>query len=129
MENLKEIALRIAHRKCTSYDHVPTDMSIKYSFAEHHLIDFAEALLAEIAKENKPFIAYVVGNDALLHARQVYAFPPSAEQIENRVAEACARVCENIDVESFGVIPARAIIISDHCAQSFRRGVWKEYLK
>ena len=48
MTNIDEIALKLAHRKCTRYDHVPTDMGIKYSFSEHNLIDFAHALLAEI---------------------------------------------------------------------------------
>ncbi len=54
MNKIDEIALQLAHRKCTSYNHVPTDMVIKYSFAEHHLIDFANALLAELSKDAEP---------------------------------------------------------------------------
>ena len=40
--------------------------------------------------------------------------------IEKRTIERCAVVCEQIDVESFGVLPIRAILISDHCAAAIR---------
>lgn len=46
-----------------------------------------------------------------------------AEAIKSAVRmerEACARVCESIDMEAFGVLPVRAIMISSHCAKAIR---------
>ena len=51
MLNIKEIALQLAHRKCTRYNHVPVDRGIRYNFSDAHLIDFAEALIAELDRE------------------------------------------------------------------------------
>lgn len=49
------------------------------------------------------------------------------EALQDAVAqerEACAAVCESIDTQSFGVMPIRVVLISDHCATAIRnRGV------
>ena len=34
--------------------------------------------------------------------------------------EACAKVCESIDMEAFGVLPVRAVMITNHCADAIR---------
>lgn len=39
-----EEVLKLAHRKCTAYDHIPTDKGVQYSFSPRHLIDFAQAI-------------------------------------------------------------------------------------
>ncbi len=49
---------------------------------------------------------------------------PVFERFANLVAsaerEACARVCESIDMEAFGVLPVRTVMITNHCAESIR---------
>ena len=34
--------------------------------------------------------------------------------------EACAKVCESIDMEAFGVLPIRTVMITNHCAEAIR---------
>jgi len=34
--------------------------------------------------------------------------------------EACAKVCESTDMEAFGVLPVRTLIITNHCAEAIR---------
>jgi len=34
--------------------------------------------------------------------------------------EACAMVCESIDMEAFGVLPVRTVMITNHCAEAIR---------
>jgi hypothetical protein len=34
--------------------------------------------------------------------------------------EACAKVCESIDMEAFGVLPVRTVMITNHCAEAIR---------
>lgn len=34
--------------------------------------------------------------------------------------EACAKVCESIDMEAFGVLPVRTVMITSHCAEAIR---------
>ena len=42
--------------------------------------------------------------------------------------EACAKVCESIDMESFGVLPVRAVMIANDCAEAIRaRGNTKQF--
>lgn len=137
MKNLKEIALRI--RK--------TNNSYMLSMSPEIAVDFAEALLAEIAKENEPVVieepdyhyeamgcgledrgiqdryeAMKHGWDCAIERffeqlpDNLYPFPPSTEQIENRVAEACAELCDSL-------------YITENAAYEIRAGKWKEYLK
>jgi hypothetical protein len=46
------------------------------------------------------------------------------ERFANLVAqaesEACAKVCESIDMEAFGVLPVRTVMITNHCADAIR---------
>jgi len=131
--NIKETALRLAHRKCTSYEHVPVDMGIRYSFSDAHLIDFSEALVAELAKENKPVYAFrrkgldyfctcderrykeLAQEPTLFEVKVLYTLPPTAEQIEQETAEACAKVYLN------------TYDLTD-IADDIRSGKWREYL-
>ena len=32
--------------------------------------------------------------------------------------EACANVCKSIDMEAFGVLPVRTVMITNHCAEA-----------
>jgi hypothetical protein len=34
--------------------------------------------------------------------------------------EACAKLCESIDMEAFGVLPVRTVMITNHCAEAIR---------
>ena len=34
--------------------------------------------------------------------------------------EACAKMCESIDMEAFGVLPIRTVMITSHCADAIR---------
>ena len=125
MLNIKGIALKVAGE---IYD---------VNFDEHkpsgkRLISFAEALVTEIAKQNKP-VAYATtsedGDMAMLffddgEARKysgddapikLYTFPPTAEQIANETAEAIAEYCRNQD---------------HYClATEIESGAWKEFKK
>jgi hypothetical protein len=46
------------------------------------------------------------------------------ESFANLVAsaerKACAKVCESIDMEAFGVLPVRTVMITSHCAEAIR---------
>jgi hypothetical protein len=50
--------------------------------------------------------------------RVVTAAEASAAILHER--EACARVCESIDMEAFGVLPVRTVMITNHCAEAIR---------
>ena len=85
------------------------------------LARFAEALIAELAKQNEPvvcrykdhnvhwcFIDKQYGNNEPL-----YTYPPTAEQIANETAEAIAEYCRNQD---------------HYClATEIESGAWKEF--
>jgi hypothetical protein len=43
-----------------------------------------------------------------------------AALIASAEREACAKVCESIDMESFGVLPVRTVMITNHCAEAIR---------
>lgn len=128
MKNLKDIALRVAG-----------EVTGNKFMAIFPITDFAEALLAEIAKENEP-VGYIQngklqwntngGPDKWRKRKDytgaIYAYPPSTEHIENRVAEACAVLAETpVSGEQDDITMAA----KDRIAKSFRRMAWKEYLK
>lgn len=91
----------------------------------------AEALVAELAKENEPVYAFrrkglnnfctcdkrryneLVQKPALFEVRVFYTLPPTAEQIEQETAEAIAKMVE--------------IDFSIKAAEAIRSGTWKEY--
>ena len=43
-----------------------------------------------------------------------------AKLVAQHEREACAKVCESIDMEAFGVLPVRTVMITSHCADSIR---------
>ena len=43
-----------------------------------------------------------------------------AKLIAQHEREACAIVCESIDMEAFGVLPVRTVMITSHCAKAIR---------
>ena len=124
--DIKEIALKVAGE---IYD---------VNFDEHkpsgkRLISFAEALIAEIAKQNEPVESQYKGSDGSWKSfdskdhesntrnsgdwevRDLFAFPPTAEQIANETAEAIAEYCRNQD---------------HYClATEIESGAWKEFKK
>jgi len=43
-----------------------------------------------------------------------------AKLVAQHEREACAKVCESTDMEAFGVLPVRTLIITNHCAEAIR---------
>ena len=43
-----------------------------------------------------------------------------ADLVASAEREECAKVCESIDMEAFGVLPVRTVIITSHCAEAIR---------
>ena len=111
--NIKEIALKVASELDFSG---PIAIS---PLPDHLYIDFAEALIAELAKQNKPcaflheWIEYhpfgdtfagepcaTITNDEKPFdssdtVSPLFTFPPTAEQIANETAKAIADYCSN----------------------------------
>lgn len=102
--DIKEIALKVAEETDAKY---PWNMN-----QDKWIVVFAAALLAEVQKQNEP-VGYVAHGSTMPRNSRVfegcsilskedadeympecittlYAFPPSVEAIENKVAEACA---------------------------------------
>lgn len=115
MESIKEIALRIA---------AETDILADES------VRFAEALIAEVQKQNEPVA--IVGEltsssraEAISKGhpigRYLYAFPPNTEQIEQRVAEACA--LQVATETKFHWLDAARV------AKEIRSGEWRKFMK
>lgn len=134
MKNLKEIALRLH----------ATDR-FRLNISDLSATDFAEALLAEIAKDNEPVawcVAYEDSSGRTIHSNptmrkeqaecianqaasdvslcNLYTFQPSTEQIENRVAEACAEYVRITMISSKYPV---------NIPEAIRSGAWNEYLK
>ena len=138
MNRIDEIALKLAHRKCTIYDH---NHHIKYSFAEHNLIDFAHALLAdpellaELSTDAEPtyyqwrmtsqawstkqiYTNEVFATTEDSEVRKLFTNPPNTAEIEQRTAEACAKLAErDYPTETTSVV-----------SELIRSGKWREYL-
>ena len=106
---------------------------------EQILSDFAEALVAELAKENEPVYylwenkygdpQQMLSSNSGPHPEYVitalYTLPPTAEQIEQRVAEACRKMAV-----SWG--NARLDDNGGHALRNFATAVeieeWRKYL-
>ena len=140
--NIKEIALKVASELDFSG---PIAIS---PLPDHLYIDFAEALIAEIAKQNEPFaflhewIEYHPFGDTSAGKRcttitndekpfdssdtvsPLFTFPPTAEQIANETAEAIARMLEN---GSFLTPESRVALAANGAAKAIRSGAWKEF--
>ena len=134
--DIKEIALKVARNMAWALE-VPS-LRVKAETIEH----FAEALVTELAKQNEP-VAYATtsedGDMAMLffddgEARKysgddapikLYTFPPTAEQIANETAEACAKYV-NCFLNGDGIQDEAWI---RDIESGIRRGTWKEFKK
>ena len=130
--DIKEIVLKAGYSTVPAYwlsDEKPIACSTSNL---ERLVSFAEALIAELAKQNEP-VAYATTNEeddlTMLffdedEARKysgddepikLYTIPPTAEQIANETAEAIAEYCRNQD---------------HYClATEIESGAWKEFKK
>ena len=122
--DIKEIALKVAGE---IYD---------VNFDEHkpsgkRLISFAEALVAEIAKQNEP-VAWMYPNETALSEHEtdgpvvkeripLYTIPPTAEQIANETAEACAKYVNRF-INGDGIL--NEVWISE-IESALRNGEWR----
>lgn len=129
--NIKEIALKVADSLRNKVD------GISHMQSNQGLVRFAEALVAEIQRQSVP-VAEVLSlfpgePDSYINARAIgvdpfntwtfpqpgtklYTIPPTAEQIANETAEACARVyLDTYDLTDI--------------AEAIRSGAWKEFKK
>lgn len=139
MPNIKEIALKAGYSTVPAYwlsDEKPIACSTSNL---ERLVSFAEALVAELAKENKPVYAFrrkgldyfctcderryeeLAQKPTLFEVKVLYTLPPTAEQIEQETAEACAKTC-------MGPKGCDGNIFADDAAMYIRSGKWKEYL-
>lgn len=134
MENLKEIDLLLMAVPEGIHDNAWVQNAIKM------LRD-----IAEIAKENEPIawcVSYEDASGCTIHSNptmrkeqaeciasqaasdvslcNLYTFQPSTEQIENRVAEACAEYVRITMISSKYPV---------NIPEAIRSGAWNEYLK
>lgn len=121
--NIDEIALRVAREAfCCQFTALPV--------SEHRIKAFTHALLAELSKQ-EPF-AYAWFEDEEIKAisfgdvnfkpkysptavkKPLFTHPLPTADIEQRVAEACANLAEDWELNI--------------CANKIRSGKWREYL-
>ena len=130
--DIKEIALKVADSLRNKID------GISHMQSNQGLVAFAEALIAEIAKQNEP-VAYATTNEeddlTMLffdedEARKysgvdepikLYTIPPTAEQIANETAEACAKYIDSTNGNIRGV--------NTVFSKALRSGAWKDFKK
>ena len=104
--DIKEIALKVASELDFSG---PIAIS---PLPDHLYIDFAEALIAELAKQNESVASVVPcytpsGKRVALNTEyqhlpvgtKLYTLPPTAEQIANETAEVIAKMLDDAEVE------------------------------
>lgn len=133
--DIKEIALKVASELDFSG---PIAIS---PLPDHLYIDFAEALIAEIAKQNVPVESQYKGSDGSWKSfgskdhesntrnsgdwevRDLFAYPPTAEQIANETAEACAKYVNRF-LNGDGIQDEAWI---RDIESGIRRGTWKEF--
>ena len=131
--DIKEIALKVADSLRNKVD------GISHMQSNQGLVAFAEALIAELAKQNEPVYAFrrkglddfctcdkqrfdeLSQKTTLFEVRVFYTIPPSVEAIENKVAEACAlQVATEI---KFHWLDAARV------AKEIRSGEWRKHMK
>ena len=137
--DIKEIALKVVvdtvnklYDSTASYSEL-TEEDKKFYWT------FAEALIAEIAKQNEPVESQYKGSDGSWKSfdskdhesntrnsgdwevRDLFAFPPTAEQIANETAEACAKYIDSTNGNIRGV--------NTVFSKALRSGAWKEFKK
>ena len=142
--DIKEIALRIGE-EADEYSDAKLQSKGEFHPDWHTVRDeyFAEALIAEIAKQNEPcaflheWIEYRPFGDTFVGepcatitndekpfdssdtVSPLFTFPPTAEQIANDTAEACAKfVSSRSEVGDYSLY-----------AINIRSGAWKEFKK
>ena len=135
--DIKEIALKVADSLRNKVD------GVSHMQSNQGLVRFAEALIAELAKQNEPvacrykdhnghwcFMDKQYGNNEPL-----YTYPPTAEQIANETAEAIAAY---ITSGRYMVLNPGVLISAEqhtqylknhdiYQANAIRRGAWKEF--
>jgi len=140
--DIKEIALNVADSLRNKID------GISHMQSNQGLVRFTEALIAEIAKQNEPVaevnryhlkggehwckeVLLYSGNnpgDRPENRAKLFTFPPTAEQIANETADACAELAELMTARcAFQTVEHYkfASAISDE----IRSGAWKEFKK
>lgn len=141
--DIKEIALKLQ----------ATDR-FRLNVSELSAIEFAEALIAEIAKQNEPcaflheWIEYHPFGDTFAGKRcaaitsdekpfdssdmvsPLFTFPPTAEQIANETAEAIAKLCESLSDPTAECELFKAMNVeNERIIKAIRSGAWKEFKK
>ena len=141
--DIKEIALKLQ----------ATDR-FRLNVSELSAIEFAEALVAELAKQNEPcaflheWIEYHPFGDTHAGKRcaaitsdekpfdssdtvsPLFTFPPTAEQIANETAEACAKLCESLSDQTAECELFKAMNVeNERVTKAIRSGAWKEFKK
>ena len=125
--DIKEIALRIGE-EADEYADAKLQSKGESHPNWHTVRDeyFAEALVAELAKQNEPVArvnGYYSGHPVIMPLVKyvfpvglaLFTFPPTAEQIANETAEVIAEYCRNQD---------------HYClATEIENGAWKEFKK
>lgn len=130
--DIKEIALKAGYSTVPAYwlsDEKPIACSTS-NFEK--LVSFAEALIAELAKgnehigaiQNGKFQWNTDGGPEKWRARKdfsgkLYTFPPTAEQIANETAEACAELADKMNP-----FPEPSAI-----GPEIRSGEWRKFVK
>ena len=70
--------------------------------------------IIEMAKQSE--LGFLLGDNWMLHHELEYF----AKLVAQHEREACAKMCESIDMEAFGVLPVRTVMITNHCAELIR---------
>ena len=68
-------------------------------------------MLAEAIDQNREYKSWHCSTQHLMAL---------VERVVAEEREACAKVCESIDMEAFGVLPVRTVMITSHCAEAIR---------
>lgn len=129
MNKIDEIALRVADEVFTGNCE---DNSEILAFTNALLT--APDLLAELSKDAEPVAEYVGASviqvlaDYIEPGTPLFTSPPNTADIEQRVAEACAKYCDNL--KTYHVETGRPVLasVAEHAAHYLRGGKWREYL-
>ena len=79
-------------------------------------IDFVQFVKTQCMYET----IYEDSNDNLILVTRMLDAYAMANKMVEAEREACAKVCESTDMEAFGVLPVRTLIITNHCAEAIR---------
>ena len=125
--NTKEIALKVAEESgAVKYSPAPLRAVRGYSFTYEQIGEFAESLVAELAKENKPvawmnhYKGRVVGVSFTKISDsddKLFTIPPDKAKIEQETAEAIAAMFES----------QHTWLTNTAASALIRSGTWKEY--